>query len=208
MAKMFSPLKAIDNVVLEQVEVFKDSQAAQKLMEKYNILEDHQQKYVNFGLMIATIGIPLILCFVFFLISLSAQSELDKKEEIIESASRIIAKKNQMNSYTNKVFGFDLSSNSAFKSKINTLLNAAQIDTSKIQITDFDSFETSGINNASATLKFTGLSDKNFFAAIRKMFIQEKFKVTELVINKNKSSNLLDGSFSVIYYSKVSGKSE
>lgn len=199
----YSPLKVLDKIILEQIEQFKESNLAQKLVEQYNIREDHQQKYINFALMIFTIILPLLVCLIFFFIANSASHELALKQEIIEKSSKIVAQKAQMQDYTSKVFGGDVSSGASFKSKISSLLNMKGVDTSKIQINDYDSIESGGIVNSQAKLKFTGFSDQNLFASVNALFIRENFKLKDIFIEKNPNTKLLDGEFTVLYYSKV-----
>lgn len=197
-------LRMIDHFLLDQVEVFKDSPTFQKLLEKYNILEDHQQKIVNAVLMLTSIAVPLLFILIFYTYNSSIKDELIIRDNIIKTASTLIAKRNQMNSYSRKVFTSGLSSQSSFTNKITTLLNTKQIDTSKIQISDFKMSEEQGISESHAKLTFKGLSDNNLFDLIEKLFVDNLFKIKNINIEKNKITKLLDGNFDLSAFDKQS----
>jgi hypothetical protein len=201
-----SVIRSIDKALMEQLGAIQDSPGFQKILERYNILEEHQQKIANAVLMALTILLPLILVLIFYIFNSIKKSDLEIREQIISSTSMIIAKRNQMTSYTRKVFGSDLSSNTAFKNKITTLLSTDQIDTSKIQISDFSVTENQGITESSGKLVFKGLSDNNFYDILKKLFVENLFKVKNLNIEKNSSTSLLDGNFDLSFYNKPNGQ--
>lgn len=200
----FAIMKSLDQFVFDQVSNLKETPSLQKLFEKYNILEEPEQKKVNFALMAFSLIVPFSFIFMFFLFLNSSKNELQLKEEIIQKASEIIAKKKQMDIYTRSVFGNELNSEASFKNKVTTLLSNQGIDTSKVQITDFLSTDNYGITNANAKLVFNALSDKSLFKIIKALFVIEKFKVESINISKNKENNLLDGNFNISYFSKQS----
>ena len=61
-----SLLRSIDNALIDQLDTIKDSVLFQKALEKYNILEDHEQRIANALLMLATIALPLLIIFSFW----------------------------------------------------------------------------------------------------------------------------------------------
>ena len=199
-----SIMKNIDHAILGQIEAMKDNKSVLKVMEKYNILDDREQKITNIAMMLFTLLFPLFIISLFFMFNSSKNAELELKESIITSASQMISKKKQMNAYTRNIFGNNLSNSASFKNKINVLLSSEGIDSSKVSITDFASTENSGVVESSALLVFKGLSDQNLYGLLKKLFVTDKFKVKDINITKNKISNLLDGNFDVSYYSKQS----
>lgn len=204
MAK-FQIMKSIDQGIMDQIDQAKETPGVQKLIEKYNILEDHEQRIANYILMAIPLIVPLMMILGFFIYSSSVKTELNEKEEIIEKVSKIIAKKAQMRSYTTRVFGKGVNNNGAFKNKVTQVATRKGIDSGKIQVLDFDSIENYGVNHMQAKLVFKGFSDKNLFDLMNGLFVSERFQVDNLNIEKNKGTNLLDGNFEISYYNKQDG---
>lgn len=204
--KKFELMKMIDREIINYLDQFKEGPLVQKMMERYNVLEEHEQKLANLILMAIPFVLPLIMVLVIFIQVSSIQSELGQKKEIIERLSKIVAKKAQMRSYTSKIFGDGINTNQAFKAKITTTATRKGIDSSKIKILDFKTQKSFGINHMSARLSFKGFSDKNLYDLVQSLFVTESFQVSHLDIVKNQVNRLLNGQFEISLYNKESSK--
>ncbi len=185
-------MKPIDELVMTQLEKVKELPQYQKVQDSYNLLEDGQQTIANIVIMIFTVSIPVLITIIFFIIYSSKSSQLDQAEKTINSASSIISKSNQIREKKSKVFGPTISTEGQLRSRINSSLSGSGIDSSKIIITNFDLFDTAGVNEISATIQFKELSNSNVFALINTLFIRNKFKAKNINREKNLKAQLVN----------------
>ena len=196
-------MKKIDSLIIDLIDKFKDTPYHQKLIDSFSSSEESIQHVIKYFLMIFTVFIPLIIAFYFIYLSTSLRSNLEIKENIINSASNIIAQTQEIEKKSRTVFTAPISSQSQLSSSLSSSLANAGINTSAVKISNFNSDNDDTIQQTSADLKFTGLSSGNFFGFINSLTIRNKFKIEEINIRKNKVTNLLDGVLSISIYSKA-----
>ena len=201
--KNFSPMKMIDEVILGNLDKVKELPIYQKLVDSYNLIDDAQQSIANGILMIFVLTMPLFFVLIFAGWNSSLKSELEIHEKIIEKASTIVSKTGQVIKESNKTLGDPITSESALKSKVSSLLNGTQIDPSKIIVSNYDNFENSNISEVSATIQFKELSSNNIFKLFEKLYVLNKFKPKAINIKKDPKIQLLEGTIDIVYYGKL-----
>lgn len=201
-------MKSIDEALLVQVEKLKDAPLFQKIIEKYNSLEELEHIIANAILMFVTVLIPVIFTLIFYIFFNTQKNELILNESIINSASKIISQSMELKKQKQKTFGREITTQSGLKSMISGVLSSAGIDTAKVTIDNFEIFETAGINEINATIQFKELSSNNVFALLQNLILTKKFKAKNINIEKNLKISLLSGSIDVIYFSKSASDNE
>lgn len=201
--KNFSPMKMMDEAVFSQLDKVKDLPAYQKIIEFYNLIDDTQQSIANAALMFLVLIIPLLFVLIFAGWKSSLESELDIHEKIIEKASTIVSKTNQVKKISETTLGSAITSETALKTKISTLLNGTQIDPSKIIVSNYDNFENNNISEVSATVQFKELSNKNISKLFEKLYVLDKFKPKAINIKKDPKIQLLEGTIDLVYYGRL-----
>ncbi len=199
----FSIMKPIDNMVANNVEKFKETAEYQKFLDTYNAWEDKIQNIFKGALLALIIFIPLLLILVFTLFNFSARNDLHLSEEIISTGNAIIATSVSAKAKARQYFGRSITTKSDFEREISNALPGQGIDASKILIGEFSSDEVDGVNEIRAELKFTGISSKNLFGLFNAIGIRKKMKVDQVNLKKNKQTNLLEGTLSVIQFSPI-----
>jgi hypothetical protein len=201
-------MKSLDLFLLDQIDKMKESTSYQKMLDTFSSSEESIQFIIKYVLMILTVIIPLSLGFFIYLYSSSLRSDLTVKEDIIKSSSKIIAQTQDVQKMSRTIFGQNLSSQNQLQSKISNTLSSSGIDSSKVLISNFNLDEGDSLNEMTADLKFNSFSSENFYGFINNLVLINKIRIDEIDVNKNKGTNLLDGTLSISYHSKVDSEDE
>lgn len=204
--KPLNIMKAIDSAIFSKIDELEGSIQYQKVADSYSTLEEREQDLIKGFMGILLIIIPLIIIYVFSSINDNALEELQLKKEMISFANEIIDKKQKVKIEAGKVLGQQMiDSQSQIEQKIIGHMNRIGVDTSKLQVKNFEANDLSGnILEAKIDVKFDQLTNDQIFSAISFLVDQDKMKIDNLNIKKNTTSNMLDGVFTVLYYSKIS----
>jgi len=90
-------------------------------------------------------------------------------------------------------------------SRLSGILSSIGIELSKIQIKDFNSLSVSSdVYKSEANVGFNNLSTDELMNIITAMIQKEKFKISEIDVTRNSSTNLLQGQFHAIHMSQAS----
>lgn len=197
-------MKKIDTFIFEKIEQFQTTNEYQKISEGYSSLEESAQEAIKVILMILTILLPLSFILIFSSLNGKASKELSQKEEIIDLANELIKKQSLITLEERKILASKyVDSESALKNDISSSISMIGIDSSKVQISNFDTEELDGlITKVKADLSFKGFSNQELFSMTNSLVAKLKIKVDEININKKESSNSLEGVMTIIYYSK------
>ncbi len=196
-------MQSIDEAMLKQVEILKESSFYQNASESYTQLEEWQQSIANGALMLVTIGLPLLFTLIFYSIYASYMNKLENTQQINTLASTIIGQTSQLQSQSGRMFGAEIKSEGELKTKLNSALTSVGIDGTKVRVADFFTDERSGISELSAKVHFQDFSSANIYAFIQRLFIAENYKLREISIEKNSNNQLLNGTLDISYFSKI-----
>lgn len=197
-------MKKIDTFIFNKLDDLSNSAEFQKMTDAYANLDENIQEVIKAILMAIVIIIPLVIIFVFSTINSSAKKELDQKEKIIMTANELIQKSSLITNEERKILASNyIDSQGGLKSQISNTLNMISVDSSKVQISNFDSEELDGlITKLKADVSFKGFSDQELFAMVNSIVSKMKIRIDEISIKKNESQNALDGIMTIYYYSK------
>jgi hypothetical protein len=208
--KKLNIMKHIDLFFFKQVDSILQHQEFQKITDAYSSLEEKVQEIIKVILMILTIGIPLLIIFIFFNINTSKKADIDTKEKLINTANTLIQKKSLIKSEELKILSQKyIDSQRGLKSIIDSKLSLISIDSTKVQISEFNVNDLDGlISKLSASLSFKGLTAEGLIALFNSLNAQLKVKIDEVSIRKNETTNSLDGVMAIHYYSKDAEENE
>jgi hypothetical protein len=202
--KKIQIMKTIDTFIFLKLDELSNLSEFQKLTETYSNLEESIQELVKVVLMAIIILIPLLFIFLFFSFNSSAKKELETKDQIITTANELIQKKSLINTEERKILATNfVDTQNALQSQISNTLSMISVDSTKVNINNFDTEELEGlITKVKADLAFKGFTDQELFAMVNSMVSKLKVRIDEISIKKNETRNILDGIMTVHYYSK------
>lgn len=203
--KSLNLMKKIDSVLFSKIDELESSDGYQKVADAYSTLEESHQDLIKLFMAIILFVAPLTIFFIFSSINDNSKKMLKLKEEIISFSNEIISKKQKVKIEAKKILGRDIiDSQSQLEQKIINNMNRIGIDTSKLQVNNFEINDLNGnIIEAKIDVKFSDLTNDQIFSAISYLVGTDKMKIDNLNIKKNTSTNLLDGVFTTLHYSKV-----
>lgn len=200
-----SPMQKIDTAILKQINKLENSDGYQKASEAYSALEDNVQRVVKIVLMILVIAIPLLFIMILKSSNSSLLDEVNIKKDLIISSNTLIKSKNAIRRASSKQLARQfVESSDEIKKTVLGMLNLAGVDSSKVKISNVDvTPEASLITKVKADVKFDGMSNDDIFNFLKNLSQKQKIRIDELSIKKNATSNLLDGVFTMYYFSKA-----
>lgn len=200
-SKIFKPL---DEALLKQVEVFKNSPLYQKISDEMRLLSESGQKAVNYSLTIVGIIIPFIAIVILFAINYSQKSTIEVKEKIIESISSYKRASIEFNkSGQGLISPFTVSTQSDFEKRIDSVMKMKVIKEERVSVLKFTSEDASGSiikNTAELKIKDFSLSNLNDFLVT--LLANEKMKISTLNLTRNEKSETVEGTIEVVQYSR------
>lgn len=200
-----SPMQKIDSAILQQINKFESSENYQKASDFYSALEDNAQTALKSALMAFVILVPLLVVIIFKSFNKGLIAEVGLKKDLIISANTLIKSKNEIKRASQKQLARKfVESADEIKKTILGMLNLAGVDSSKVKISNIDiTSEVSLITKVKSDVKFDAMSNDDLFSFIKNLSTKQKVKIDEISIKKNATTNLLDGVFTMHYYSKA-----
>lgn len=203
-------MKKIDSILFKKIDDLLLMSEFQKITDSYSQLEEKYQDIIKLLMGISLIFIPLAIIGAFSLINDSLQEELQLKEEIIVNANEIIQKESSLKREQKMILGNStIETQSKLRQKVSNQLSRLGIDISKINVSNFESIDlNANIIQAQMDVKFDGLTNDQLFSALANLVQKEKMRIDSFSVKKNSNSNLLDGIFTVYYFSKLKEETE
>lgn len=200
-----SIMKKLDILIFKEINKLENSDNYQKVSELYSSLEDNVQKIVKACIMAVVIILPLIFVFIFKLSNNSLIDELGLKKDLITSANTFIKSKNDIKRKSRFHIGKQfVESSEEIKKNVQGMLNLAGVDSSKVKISNIDiTSEAALITKVKADVKFDSMSNDDIFSFLTNLSSKLKIRIDEISIKKNDSTKLLDGVFTMNYFSKA-----
>ena len=203
-------MKTVDLFLFKQLDSLSQNSDFQKIIDAYTSLEEKVQETIKVILMLLSILIPSLIFILFYSINSSKRYEVQLKEKLIKTANSLIQKKSALKQEERSVLGNKyIATQNDLKNIINSSLSIISVDSSKVQINDFDSQDLDGlITKVQANLAFKGFSSNDLIALFNSLNAKLKIKMDEVSIKKNESTNSLDGVINTHYYSKDNSTEE
>lgn len=208
--RSFQIMKKIDSSIFQKIDGLLLKPEIQKITDSYAQLEERYQDIIKLIMFLSLILIPVTMIGIFSLMNKSLRKELMIKEEIIHNANQIIYQESFLKREEKKVLGNTvIESQNKLRQKVSNQLSRLGIDISKINISNFETMDLdANIIQASMDIKFDGLTNDQIFLALSNLVKKEKMRIDSFTVKKNTSSNLLDGIFTIYYFSKLKNENE
>ena len=196
----------IDEFIFQKLDFLKTEGSLHKINELISGFDEPEQKIVAQVMTFTLIMIPYLFVIFFWWGNHKMRVNLDVKSQIIEQISTLNGNKD-----TKAVLSSTYLAQSAIQSteelsgKIKSLLAANNIEQSKVQVVNFTQISTtSTIAKIEATLNFQSFGTQDFSNFMRVLMDQEKFKIVRINLEKNKTTNLLNGNISLMHLGRSS----
>lgn len=196
-------MKNVDDFIFENVDKIKSHDTYQEYSEIFNNLEEKPQMIAKIFMVFTIFFIPGLFLFIFSSLNGSIEASIEAKSEILKTAEKITSQKRQIINLSRTHLGNMISNKNMLETKLKSNLGSLNIEPTKIQITNFDSFEEDGLNKTSAEIKFKELSNLNLFSFLKLVSVRTKMRIEEIEIKKNKQSDLLEGFIKALHFSKA-----
>lgn len=200
-----SPMQKLDSAILVQLKKLQNSENYQKISETYSSLEESVQRIVKALLMLLVFIIPLFVVMMFKSSNNKLLVDTNVKKDLIISANTLIKSKNEIKRASTKQLARQfIESPEEIKKIILGMLNLAGVDSNKVKISNVEvTPEASLITKVKADVKFDAMSNDDIFNFIKNLSTKQKIRIDEISIKKNDSTHLLDGVFTMYYFSKA-----
>lgn len=202
--------KKIDRSVFQQVDKFRMSPNYAAIQDFYNGLDEDQQKIFKAVLNIVLVLLPLLFLGFFYWQNSALQADLQIRKNILIKAQEIIGQKSGIENVGPRILSMNpIDSESMMTSRLSNLLSAANVDTSKIRVSNFSSESiSSSVFRAEADVQFNGVSTEELVNLFTSLIQRERFRVSSVDITRNPQSNLLTGQFHAVHFSSVANNAE
>jgi hypothetical protein len=197
--------ESIDSALFTQIDRFKKTPEYNKFIENFNLLDESVQSFLKLSILLVVTLIPLSFFFVLYLGNLSLRKEILLKNQVISLSQQIASKSNLIENESRKILSrTNVDSQSAITQKLTQSTAAVGVELAKLQISNFESNELSGnIIQSQANIKFNALSNEQLFGLIQNLVSTDKMRIESLTVQKNSETQLLEGIFTAIYFSKM-----
>lgn len=202
--------KKVDRAVFEQVDKFRLSPNYTAIQDFYNGLEEEQQKVFKALLNLVLVLLPLLFLGFLFWQNSQLQADLAVRKQILEQAQNIIGQTGGLRNVSTRILSQNpIDSQSMMSSRLSNLLAAANVDTSKIRVSNFDSQSISStVFRSEADVQFNGVSTEELTNMFTTLIQRERFRISAVNITKNQDTNLLSGQFHAVHFSAMAPGTE
>ncbi len=202
--------KKLDTLIFINIEKFKKSPAYNNLVEIYTSLDEEQQKLTKVSLIFLIFFIPFIFVSLIYWQNSKLKEELNTRTQIVSKASQIIGQKSSLEEIKPQVLaGNPIDSEAMMTTRLSSLITGTGIELSKIKVQNVQTQSLSkDIFRADVKINFSNFSNENLIDFLSTLMRREKFKISEINIDRNTNSSLLNGFFQAIHLSQAQNNEE
>ena len=196
----------IDEFIFQKLDLLRNDGFFQKFNDAISGLEEAQQKAIAQVTTFTFILVPFMFAAVLWWGNSQARKDLDVKKQIIEQIAFYDGNQSAFtNISANYLSPSAIMSQNDLDSKLKNILASVSIDAQKVNISNFNVLSTtSSISKVEATVNFKSFGTSDFSNFIRGLTESERFKILKVNLVKNKESNLLEGSMSLMHMGQSS----
>ncbi len=207
MAKKKNPLfLSIDSLIFKQVAQLKEIPFIIRLRELMAQQEEEKRQMIVNIIIVALIILPLLFSFYLLVGNISIKSALDKREEILIQAAKILEQQALNQQAASNIFApSPIETADEMNNKISQAASSSFVDTSKITVSDFSLENLSPtIGKATAKLSFKDLTTMQLSNLFQQLISNNKMAISSIEITKDDKSKLLVGNLSILQYNRNS----
>ena len=202
MNTMMNWLKAIDQIIFNQIDLFKNTKYYEQFMDYMNQLNYEHQRLVTYLISAVFIFGPLLIVGIMGLNTYGLKSNLNTKKEIQASTYKFINQADRLQSLQQTILGPRAPGN---QNELKASLIAFNIDPNKLSV---DNFKQESSNNSpqikqiSAEIIYKKLVLSDFVDLVKKLITINKVRISAIEINRDDSEKLLSGKINILQYTK------
>ncbi len=204
MGKIQNIFKSIDSFIFNKIDLMLDQPAWQQVADRFRLLSENQQKYLNHIISLLLVMLPIVLVLFLSMLNYSASDALDMKKKIVETITTITDKKNEFNGLErDRLSRTSVNSKEDASKMLSTSLGRKGIDTSKITVKHFEN-QSSGtsVNISRIVFEFKNFSSADLSNTFSALADREKATIPSLKIRKDTKTNSLNGTIEITHYSR------
>jgi len=196
----------IDDFIFQKLDFLKNEGSFQKVNELLSGLDEAQQKIFEQIITFTFILIPYLIIIFLWWGNHKIRTNMEVKSQILDQISTLSGNKDARSFLSSTYLApVAIASSDELDNKIKHLLASNNIDQTKVKVLNYTQVPTtSSITKIEASISFQNFGTLDFSNFMRLLVDQEKFKVMRINLEKNKTSNLLDGTISLIHLGKNS----
>jgi hypothetical protein len=201
MEKSSNVFSKIDDFIFKKLDFLKNDGSFQKFSDGLSNLEESQQKLVAQLTTFSFILIPFIFVAIIWWGNSQTKKTLDVKKQIIEQIALFDGNQNALNNVsTNYLSPTAIGSQEDLDNRIRNILSQSSIDQEKVTVSNFQSTSTSSsVAKIEADLQFNGFGTNDFSVFMSTLVERERLKIMKVDLIKNKETNLLEGTISLMH---------
>lgn len=191
----------IDDFIFKKLDLLKNDGVFQKFNDVLSNLEESQQKLVAQLTTFAFILLPFIFALILWWGNSQTKKSLEIKKQIIEQIALYDGNQNALNNISaNYLAPSAIGSQDDLDNRIRNILSQNSIDQDKVTVSNFQTTSTSStVAKVEADLIFTNFGTNDFSAFMRTLVERERLKIMKVDLTKNKETNLLQGTISLMH---------
>lgn len=201
-----SYFKKIDDGVFKVIDDFQESSSYNKLTDSLDSLDDTSKNFLGFLIGFIVITLPLAICIYLFLRNSGYRDDLEIKEETFAAAREFLATRASIDKSSGALVSNSvISSVNQVRSTVNGHLENIGIQQSAVQIQNFSQENiNASVIQSKANVVFKEISTEELMKFINLMSLRSRFKIDYLKIQRVPTNGLLNGTFGVMHFGKLS----
>ncbi len=176
----------------------------QQIVDRFRMLNETQQKWVNHLMSLLCVLAPLIFLFFVLSVDRTVRSNVDIKEQLLHSIENLSKIKGEyLNLERMKISRSSIASQEDAEAVLKKVFESKSINWEKISISNFSKDENAqGLVISTFRLSFTGYTNADINQTLSILIEREKAAISNISIRKDLKDNTLVGQFDVTHYSK------
>lgn len=196
--------KKMDLALFKLVEALNSFSLWQQLVDRFRMLSEGNQKWINHLLSLFAAIAPLALFIILFSMNQSVRQDVDTKEQLLQSIDTLSKiKAEYLNLERVKISRTVLNDQQSAEDILKKLFEQKGISWEKASLHDFSKDENAqGLVISKFNLSFKNFTMADLTNSISVLVEKEKAVITNMAVQKNQKENTLEGSLSISHYGK------
>jgi hypothetical protein len=203
--KRESLLKKIDHTLFNAVDELKNKPEFSQFSESVTRIDDEIRDIAKLSATAVFLFLPFLLVVFLWMHNIGIQNDIEIRKDFIKIANEIKSTKNQIGESSRKIISSNpIEGGGGLLMRLSNNLTSVGVDVDKIQISDMSQEDIDGnLQRSEGDFKFTAITTEELSKTLSYLITREKMKISSIKVKKNKSSNLINGSFRVVHFSRV-----
>ena len=200
----------IDDFIFKKIDILKNDGVFQKFNDLMSMLDESRQKIITQLIAFFFILIPFFVVLILWWGNTQTKKEIDLKKQIIEQIALFDGNQNALNNISsNYLSPSAISGQDDLDSRIKSILSQNNIGQEKVTVNSFNQASSSStIAKVEAELSFNNFGTNDFSVFMRTLVERERLKIIKVDLIKNKESNLLEGTISLMHMGRSNVSTE